>query len=324
MIGKYDIEVYNNKVHYSLTVKRNITIIQGFSATGKTELIRLIGQYEAYGTSSGITIKSDVPCKVLSGSDWELILKSTNNCIIFIDENVSFTRKKEFAKLVAESNNYFVIVTRDDLSELTYSVDEIYGLRDVSDTQKYKTFHKVYNEMYKLYNFDLKKEYQIERVISEDSNSGHEFFHGIWGDICISANGKSNVYKMVIASSDTELVIVDGAAFGDQIGKLTRYIESNKKECVIYAPESFEYIILSSGLLNVDKSVLEETYNYADNTKYLSWEQFYTKYLIKISQDSFYRYNKSKLNKTYLDETSVKKILEILPDMIKNIKRMKW
>lgn len=42
MVGKYEIEVYNNKVHYFLTIKRNITILQGDSATGKTELIRLI------------------------------------------------------------------------------------------------------------------------------------------------------------------------------------------------------------------------------------------------------------------------------------------
>ena len=42
MVGKYEIEVYNNKVHYFLTIKRNITILQGDSETGKTELIRLI------------------------------------------------------------------------------------------------------------------------------------------------------------------------------------------------------------------------------------------------------------------------------------------
>lgn len=39
MVGKYDIEVYNKRVHYFLTVKRNITILQGNTATGKTELI---------------------------------------------------------------------------------------------------------------------------------------------------------------------------------------------------------------------------------------------------------------------------------------------
>lgn len=28
MTGKYDIEIYNKRVHYHLTVKRNITVIQ--------------------------------------------------------------------------------------------------------------------------------------------------------------------------------------------------------------------------------------------------------------------------------------------------------
>lgn len=32
MKGRYDIVLYNNKVHYSLTVKRNITVLRGDSA----------------------------------------------------------------------------------------------------------------------------------------------------------------------------------------------------------------------------------------------------------------------------------------------------
>lgn len=55
---------------------------------------------------------------------------------------------------VSQRNNYFVIVSRDALSQLPYSVDEIYGLRNVSDTQKYKTYKRIYNEMYKLYHLD--------------------------------------------------------------------------------------------------------------------------------------------------------------------------
>ena len=55
MTGKYDIEVYNKRVHYHLTIKRNITVIRGDSATGKTELLRMISDYENNGISSGIT-----------------------------------------------------------------------------------------------------------------------------------------------------------------------------------------------------------------------------------------------------------------------------
>ena len=51
MTGKYDIEIYNKRVHYHLTVKRNITVIQGDSATGKTELLRMISDYEITANS---------------------------------------------------------------------------------------------------------------------------------------------------------------------------------------------------------------------------------------------------------------------------------
>ena len=71
MIGKYELEVYNNKAHYFLEIKRNITILQGNSATGKTELIRLIQEHEENGVSSGITLKCEAKCTVLTMVDWE-------------------------------------------------------------------------------------------------------------------------------------------------------------------------------------------------------------------------------------------------------------
>ena len=159
MLGKYEIEVYNNRVHYFLTVKRNITILQGNSATGKTELIRLLQEHEANGTSSGITLRCDAKCAVLTSVDWELRLQSMRGNIIFIDETAIFLRTKRFAELIRGSDNYFVIVSRDDLSQLPYSIDEIYGLKDVSDTQKYKAYHRVYNEMYKLYHLETNQEF---------------------------------------------------------------------------------------------------------------------------------------------------------------------
>ena len=136
MLGKYDIEIYNNKVHYFLTIKRNITILQGNSATGKTELIRLVQEHEANGISSGITIKCNAPCSVLTNTDWELRLSALKGSIIFVDEAANFLKSEKFAQNVKGSDNYFVIVTRDNLSQLPYSIDEIYGLRNVSDSQK--------------------------------------------------------------------------------------------------------------------------------------------------------------------------------------------
>jgi hypothetical protein len=316
MVGKYDIEIYNNRVHYFLTLKRNITILQGNSATGKTELIRLIEEFEENGVSSGITIVCDVKCTVLTPVDWELRLSSLKNRIIFIDETAGFIKSKRFAEMVKGCDNYFVIVTRDDLSQLPYSVDEIYGLKN--DTSKYKQFKKVYNEMYSLYNLLPVEKVMPEVVITEDTNSGFECFDHIYSGKCISAGGKSKVYSLIRANRDEDiLAIVDGAAFGSEIGKIIRYLRVSGIRCTLYAPESFEYLILRSGLVDVPTEIIEETFRYADSVEYMSWEEFYTAYLIKAAGDTIYRYSKSRLNDAYATKGSIRRIIEILPEQIR-------
>lgn len=56
MKGKHKIIVQNNRLHYEFEIKRNITVIQGNSATGKTTLINMLRQWENLGTSSGVDV----------------------------------------------------------------------------------------------------------------------------------------------------------------------------------------------------------------------------------------------------------------------------
>ena len=44
MKGLHKVIVQNNRLHYEFEIKRNITIIQGNSATGKTTLINMLRQ----------------------------------------------------------------------------------------------------------------------------------------------------------------------------------------------------------------------------------------------------------------------------------------
>ena len=318
MIGRYEIEVYNARVHYFLTIKRNITILQGYSATGKTELIRLISDYEANGSSSGITVKCDVSCTVLTSIDWEVRINSINNHIVFIDETARFYKSKRFSEYVRGSDNYFVIITRDDLPQLPYSVEEIYGLKNVSDTNKYKEFKKAYNEMYKLYNLSPLRKVDSDVVITEDSNSGYECFNMIYNNKCISANGKSGVYDLIRRNKKkSQLAVVDGAAFGSEIGKIYRYLKANNVKCVIYAPESFEYIVLKAGIVDVAEDMILETYRFADSRKYLSWEEYYNSVLIELTNDTPFRYDKSRLNESYKSSSVLDKIVDVLPEYIK-------
>lgn len=68
MKGKYSVLVQNNRLRYEFTISRNITIIQGDSATGKTTLLNA---YDREGESSGILFTCDVPCFLVGGQRWE-------------------------------------------------------------------------------------------------------------------------------------------------------------------------------------------------------------------------------------------------------------
>ena len=44
MKGSHDIIVQNNRIQYKFSIRRNLTILRGNSATGKSTLIDLIAQ----------------------------------------------------------------------------------------------------------------------------------------------------------------------------------------------------------------------------------------------------------------------------------------
>lgn len=45
MRGEHQVVVRNNRLQIKLTVRRNLTILQGNSATGKTTLLDLVGAF---------------------------------------------------------------------------------------------------------------------------------------------------------------------------------------------------------------------------------------------------------------------------------------
>lgn len=108
MRGEHPVVVRNNKVQIKLPIRRNLTILQGKSATGKTTLIDLVSQYEQLGESSGVTINCDVPCHVLSGKNWQRDLAEMENCIVFIEEdNASIDELLEHPVEYIESSEFF-------------------------------------------------------------------------------------------------------------------------------------------------------------------------------------------------------------------------
>ena len=148
MKGKYKVSVENNRLHYEFEIKQNITVIRGDSATGKTILINMLRQAQKFGASSGINLICEVPCKILEGENWKLILENASDTIFFIDNGNAFINTEEFAEAVKKSNNYFVLITRENLHNFPESVDEIYGLHC---SGKYRDTRKMYNQLYRIF-----------------------------------------------------------------------------------------------------------------------------------------------------------------------------
>jgi len=314
MKGKYHIVVQNNRLRYELTVRRNITIICGDSATGKTMLINLIGQAAALGENSGVDVVCERPCRTLGGNDWNLILPSIHEQIIFLDEENQFIKSQEFAAAVKASDNYFVIITREDLPNLPYSVEEIYGIHT---SGKYHDLRRTYNEMYRIYSpEEFSGKVKPDMIVVEDSNSGYEFFHAICMEYninCLSAKGKSNLKWAVHQSKEQILVVADGAAIGSEMNELYQMMRINSHmKC--YLPESFEWLILKSGQIDgkAVQDILEHPEDFIESQKYFSWERFFTALLAEYTQNSYLKYSKSKLNEAYLQGRVKQAVLDVI------------
>lgn len=235
MIGKYDIEVVTRKVDYQLTVERNITILSGNSATGKSTLYRAIKQFENDGRASGIKLTCDRPCVILEGKNWENDLKEIKQSIVFVDEGAKFINTEEFATAIKKSDNYYVLITRQDLGNLPYSIHET-------------------------------------------------------------------------------LIIVDGAAYGSEMNN-TMILINSIPGYILFTPESFEWLLLNSNILNEPyiTEVLKAPYNYIESSEFFSWEKYFTDLLNKATKESnIMPYNKSnnKSLKIFTTGNNMKRVIE--------------
>ena len=237
MKGKHKIEVRSKRIVFTIELERNITILRGDSATGKTTLVEMLSAYENYGRKSGITIVCDKTCRVLSGALWEAQLKDIQDAIVFVDEGSTFVSSLDFARAIQKTDNYYVLVTREDLSTLPYSVNAILELKKTTSR-----FKRTYNKAYPIYDSLSASDVElgsVEKLLTEDANSGYQLFTKIgekYGIACIPAAGKV-------------LVIEDGAAFGQQMNDIYRLMQEKSAKFSLYLPESLEWLLLKADLI---------------------------------------------------------------------------
>lgn len=318
MKGKYNITVKSRRIQYKFTVLRNITILCGDSATGKTTLIDMIAAYQENGEASGVTVQSKKQCTVLTGIRWQENLAMIHDSIVFIDEGDKFVASEDFARAVKNTDNYYVIATRASLFDLPYSIKEIYGIKNVSGN-RYQGTKRLYAEFYPLCRVDNELTAKPDLVITEDSKSGYQFFDNYFSEYgikCISAESKAKIYNELIEREyNTVLVIADGAAFGPEIERVLSL--KNAKKIMLFLPESFEWIILRSGVVKDTEinAMLEKPYDYIESGKYFSWERFFTDVLTEKTKGTYLKYDKSQLNKSYINPNEKNAILGVMPEI---------
>lgn len=315
MKGSYPIKVFNRRVQYKFTINRNLTILRGDSATGKTTLIDMIAAHQSNGESSGVTVQCARPCVVLTAMNWQLNLAQIQDSIVFIDEGDPFVATHEFAAAARASSNYYVIATRTSLFSLPYSITEVYGIKNNAGN-RYQGTRRLYSSFYPLYTPATDLPTRPDTVIVEDSNAGFAFFSAVckrYGIECISAGGKARMYQAILDCSPEKeiLVIADGAAFGPEMERVLSL--SHVRPLSIYLPESFEWLILQSGVIHSQKvpAILADPAQYVESSQYFSWERFFTDLLVTESRQMPYlHYQKSALDPGYLQDSVMDAILK--------------
>ncbi len=318
MTGVQKVSVSNRYAKFEFELHRNITIVRGDSGTGKTTLYSMIADYTRLGDASGVNVSCAKKCVALVDINWKIQLQSISDSIVFIDEGADFLASKDFAEAIKGSDNYYVIFNREGLHCLPYSVEEIY---EIKTSGKYHSFVKMFkvDKKHLYYRGKKPEAKKYTTMLTEDSKSGYQFFqHYCEGGSakCESASTKSNIFNWLKEHiNETVFVIADGAAFGSEIDRVMKLGRIQSGSLMLCLPESFEWLILKSGVIHTDdadaiEALLSDPSRYIESSRYFSWENFFEDYLVHITLDTPFQYAKRKINAVYLNANNMSKIVD--------------
>ncbi len=325
MKGSYQFSVRSKRVSFDFLIKRNITIIKGDSATGKTTLLSILYEYLRTGRQSGYSVTADCSFYVYlrnePGRAWTDVLFPLHDTVIFIEENNPFIFSEEFAGYLKASGNYFVFVTRSPLKMLPYSIHEIY---EIISTGKRAGTKEVCHEFRELYhNFPFTENGHTAVVVTEDSNSGFQFYANVLKEKQVaSASGNSSIPQEIVTTPHNTMFIVDGAAFGSLVEDCVQAAQTRSDiRIYIWMPESFEWLMLHASQISDAKTqdVLRHPWDYVDSAAFESYEQYFTHRLTEITKDTDHPYSKHTLHPWFLRTDVTRDICGHLPEEVRNL-----
>lgn len=326
MKGSIDVRVQRRRgTAFAFTLHRNITVLRGDSGTGKTTLYEMIADHTRQGDHSGVSIRCDVPCVALVDLDWWHQLKGLeSDSIVFVDEGFGDIRSDAFARAVKRSRHYFVLITREDMPSLPYSVSEIYCIQT---SGKYHKLARMYAERdhcrYGFHSEDPTNDFDV--LLLEDSKTGLQFYESRFKktDVtCIGAGGKGNIARWLDDHAGAHVfVIADGAAFGPHADMVLKLQDSHRDTIAVCLPESFEWLLLKSGVIHADGlvQILDNPGEYIESKEHESWEQYFTGLIQSVTrnikndtQDTSFVYKKGQLRAVYKKPENADKVMALI------------
>lgn len=298
------LEIKGKRINYLLEIQDRITIIRGDSATGKTTMAKIISQ-QLRGINNGFEINTDFNLKEVLKNNIEYPDLDPNS-LYLLDEG-SLETSNQFANFVNKSRSHFIIISRDRMPNIIYSFESIYEFYNDNGIIKLK--HK-YNDLNNQYVNKLK----LNKLITEDSNSGYQFYNKFKNINVVSSKSNSKLSRM-IKNEDDIIVVFDSIAIGPYIENM--YNISRNKNIYFLFPKSFEWLLLNSGIFR--KSDIEDSKNYI-GVIYITEEEYYTKLLIEVSSrfnNEYIRYKKHKLSDWYLEDDRFNKVINQLGELFK-------
>jgi hypothetical protein len=352
MKGSYNISIKYGEVQYNLTVKDKFTLICGDSGTGKTTLCDIldrnfISQKTGNGSSTGIEIminnipwnESEIKVYNLSYNleYYEALPKYQNN-IVFIDEFHDVLQLSSIKTKLCRYDCYYVIITRKCLNSLPIDVNSVYEL---VTTKHGEQFISKFQPWIK---FKYEDSIYPDVLITEDSRSSYNYFSKIVEqDKIATLNGRGNLMRIIdsilnknsntaiIQLNDKFAMLIDGCGYGSELYRLYNFlliknkVQINDKKVYIILIESFEVMLLRSGLfeiLGADPRAIEEDLNNIDYSIVNNKEKFYEKILDKYYQlylNDKYKKSENIPNCFYQPEVVVKILEQIYPILLSNI-----
>ena len=90
MKGMHRVIVSTKRLKYDFELRRNLTIVRGDSATGKTTLVDMIQDYVNNPSGTPVELSCDKKCYVLAGTLWKEQLNGISDSIVFIHHFTTF------------------------------------------------------------------------------------------------------------------------------------------------------------------------------------------------------------------------------------------